>query len=635
MNYYLIKPFIFTNFYDLDTEYTLEELNKTIDFLKLINSLDEQSDKVKRILKFLKYNPDCIWLIINLIPLPQTIKLYERFGFLNNYWSKQLFEKLCHANNTNFIVSVLNKSKPLKHMINLKGHFNILYNFIKIENVWNNFKDKYNIINWDNFYIGQNLVLYLAHHKINFKKPIIKIYSSIPQKISIGGSFDVKNNQHVFEFTDFILLIDNKYYQSFEHIFIHTNENMLFYNNKIYCTNQMYLNLEKPLDKNLCLHNISNELKKNKYDTTKINTCHKKLGQNLFDKCYICSNFYTKNIIYEKYKSMCLECGKYNYEKRNLKTDLTDKKLFITGIRHKIGHCIALKVLRMGGHVIGTSRFPYFTIYNFSKESDYEEWKNRLIVCQIDFLDIKQITKLVEYLKDKDICAIINNACQTIRPSEEYKQKIIDLEKQLRLAINHETNEFNYSDKTDLIKFESNALTTISWDLVKVNQIINTHGIIFNQFKDIAVKKYDNSWHKKFEEIDEGEIMEATIINQVAPTLIINKLKPHLQTPSFIINVTAYEGQFYYNKTPNHAHTNMSKAAMCMLARTLHEEKNGCHVYAINPGFVSGVNPQHTDYPITDEDGAARILYPIIMYFNGKPLDPDICKMSNYKKDKW
>lgn len=120
----------------------------------------------------------------------------------------------------------------------------------------------------------------------------------------------------------------------------------------------------------------------------------------------------------------------------------------------------------------------------------------------------------------------------------------------------------------------------------------------------------------------------------ICPNLIYQR--NYMSKPSFIINITALEGQFICKKTSTHAHTNMCKAAINMLIRTMHEEDDpDLYVYAIDPGFVSGINPQMDHYPLSDDDGAARILDPIIQYYNGSPLDKKCIKLRNFEPTKW
>lgn len=117
---------------------------------------------------------------------------------------------------------------------------------------------------------------------------------------------------------------------------------------------------------------------------------------------------------------------------------------------------------------------------------------------------------------------------------------------------------------------------------------------------------------------------------------MISAIKNIMTKPRFIIQVTALEGQFETNKQSTHPHTNMCKAGMNMLIRTLVEEKEtNQYSYSINPGFISGVNPQELHYPLTPEDGASRILHPIIEYYNNTPLPKEWCHLRNYKPEPW
>jgi len=104
----------------------------------------------------------------------------------------------------------------------------------------------------------------------------------------------------------------------------------------------------------------------------------------------------------------------------------------------------------------------------------------------------------------------------------------------------------------------------------------------------------------------------------------------------FVINVVAHEGQFRCNKTEYHAHTNMCKAGLNMMIRTMAEtEDPALNVYAIDPGFVSGVRPPKQTYPLKPIDGAMRILDPVIQYYNKTPLDKTWIKLKNYKPVAW
>src|SRR5690606_10134232 len=137
--------------------------------------------------------------------------------------------------------------------------------------------------------------------------------------------------------------------------------------------------------------------------------------------------------------------------------------------------------------------------------------------------------------------------------------------------------------------------------------------------KDLALRDAKtNSWTMQIEEVGLQELAEVNIINQITPTLMINQLIGLMSKPSFIIQVSAKEGTFNANKKIDHgmhAHTNMCKAGMNMLIRTLCDRNMpDTHFYAVDPGFVSGI--KDIEYPLSIADGANRVLHPIISHFN-------------------
>lgn len=57
----------------------------------------------------------------------------------------------------------------------------------------------------------------------------------------------------------------------------------------------------------------------------------------------------------------------------------------VTGGRVKIGYQCTLRLLRCGAEVICTSRFPQDAATRFSKEKDFQIWKDRLHLIGVDF----------------------------------------------------------------------------------------------------------------------------------------------------------------------------------------------------------------------------------------------------------
>ena len=125
--------------------------------------------------------------------------------------------------------------------------------------------------------------------------------------------------------------------------------------------------------------------------------------------CYACkARFYQ---LHHFYATFCPDCAKVNWDKRHQQADLSGKVALVTGGRVKIGYQIALKLLRMQAKVMVTTRwvvssacskvlglklwfvgrFPADAALRFAKESDFEEWKDRLMLFKLDFKSIYSV----------------------------------------------------------------------------------------------------------------------------------------------------------------------------------------------------------------------------------------------------
>lgn len=91
----------------------------------------------------------------------------------------------------------------------------------------------------------------------------------------------------------------------------------------------------------------------------------------------------------------------------------------------------------------------------------------------------------------------------------------------------------------------------------------------------------------------------------------------------FIVNVSAMEGKFYRQKTANHPHTNMAKAALNMMTRTSAKDyrKSNIFMTSVDTGWVNDEKPLHQaavhaergfQTPLDEIDAAARILDPVL-----------------------
>ncbi len=121
--------------------------------------------------------------------------------------------------------------------------------------------------------------------------------------------------------------------------------------------------------------------------------------------------------------------------------------------------------MRSGATVIGTTWFIYASWYNYNKEPDFDEWKNRLIIYQCNFLKLDEVNNLISKLKKYEISFIINNACQTIRQSEEYKEKMINLESMLAQNCTYQNRYIDTQNSNihchDLITFDDKSYLNI------------------------------------------------------------------------------------------------------------------------------------------------------------------------------
>lgn len=312
-----------------------------------------------------------------------------------------------------------------------------------------------------------------------------------------------------------------------------------------------------------------------------------KFGNNEARCCYGCGRATRR--MHPVYIFSCKKCGtkfqKYRYLTRNLEGQVS----LVIGCRTKLGHQVSLKLLRAGSIVIGTTRYPEKATNLFQEYEDYNQWKNKFDIYKKGLdLDsnqlenkIKELTKYISNQYNK-LDNLIICAAQTIRVREKDKENVLS-----------QTTEFNrYGDA----KF--------------------------------VEEKYINSWQMTIKDITQEETEECMRINAVAPALLIQSMidimKKSENTP-YIICVHAREGIFTLEKSPKHIHTNMAKAALHMMTRTLIEDKSlitnsGKHfsIHGCDPGWIS-VDEYYENKrpfiipPLDEIDGAARILHPLFL----------------------
>jgi len=129
-------------------------------------------------------------------------------------------------------------------------------------------------------------------------------------------------------------------------------------------------------------------------------------------------------------------------------------------------------------------------------------------------------------------------------------------------------------------------------------------------------------------EVSPHEWLQVHVVNAFAPFLLTSRLRPLMAASRHpqrhVVQVSAMEGSFSRRaKTVRHPHTNMAKASLNMLVRTVAADyvSDGIHMNSVDTGWVTDEDPTHVAQRKTAEngfhppldvvDGAARILDPI------------------------
>ena len=351
--------------------------------------------------------------------------------------------------------------------------------------------------------------------------------------------------------------------------------------------------------------------------------------------CYSCYAPYQE--VHFFYHRLCPSCARLNYQARDCSVDLNGYNVILTGGRVKVGYATALFLLRNGANLMVTTRFPGLAYEQFTKEPDFEQWKNRLSLYGLDLRNLEQTHAFIAHYKTKydSLDILVNNAAQTIKYTPEYYQPLIAKEQQCLLQ---GTQVSLIENTTPVHQEEMPLLAGNTFSEVPLNR--------FGQPIDEREK---NSWNSKLEEIGLQELVEVNLINHIAPYYLISGLKSwFMKSENFhksIVNVTSVEGQFSYsNKNEFHPHTNMTKAALNMLTRTSAADfaKDDIYMNSVDVGWIStGAHEEKRKRlfdkakvpPLDSIDGAARIMQPIQLACMETPVYGKLFK--NYVEVDW
>ena len=398
--------------------------------------------------------------------------------------------------------------------------------------------------------------------------------------------------------------------------------------------------------------------------------------------CYVCkAEFRALHFFYD---ALCPECAPFNYAKRFQSAPLDGRVAVVTGARVKIGYQAALKILRAGGRVVATTRFPHDAAQRYAREDDFGTWKDRLQVHGLDLRHSPSVEIFARYLEQTlgRLDILINTACQTVRRPPAFYGHLLDFESRPHHELPAEIRPLLEphracasalsaaprlspsagADATGLDTWHrggSGVGITASAALSQVAYAYDDEARRLDLFPagalDVDLQQVDlrtrNTWRLTLAEVQTPEMLEVHLINAVAPFILCARLKPlmarHRTGDKHMVNVSAMEGVFSRGtKTDRHPHTNMAKAALNMMTLTSARDyvNAGIHMNAVDTGWVTDEDPaQHAsrkrdelDFqpPLDVVDGAARICDP---FFSGLLTGEHVWGkfLKDYKPSSW
>lgn len=376
-------------------------------------------------------------------------------------------------------------------------------------------------------------------------------------------------------------------------------------------------------------------------------------------RCYMCRQFCSALEVHDLYPALCRPCGAFNLSSLHLslpdKLDLTGKIALVTGGRINLGYHIALRLLRCGSGVIVSSRYPADAAVRYSNESDFEQWRPKLKVVGADFRTANDAFRLVHVVKER-LCSwddqsestgrrfldiLINNAAQTLTDPVKAEMKAIFREGQLKDLPPAKTLVAGKLENAYLPRLRGGAQA--SWIPSIENETerlqIGSEAHVDNQMatqKGLRTTSDEepgkSSWTQSLNEIPYQDLISAHLVNAFVPLILCRELLPCMGTDDakstttpvgHIINVSSREGILEdklnsASKAGHHVHTNMSKAAINMITETEASSswrKRRVAMNSVDPGYMTAAPECQpvNGCPIGFEDGAARVLWPIVV----------------------
>jgi NAD(P)-dependent dehydrogenase (short-subunit alcohol dehydrogenase family) len=358
-------------------------------------------------------------------------------------------------------------------------------------------------------------------------------------------------------------------------------------------------------------------------------------------RCYVCKEPFREVDV--DYHQMCPQCAQWNSARRDARCDLRGRHAIVTGGRIKIGFHTALKLLRDGADVVVTTRFPSDAARRFAAVSDFGDWSDRLHLHGVDLLDLPGIVGFLALVRDRwdHLDILVNNAAQTLHRPAAYHRAIRAAE---RWPLTGQ------AARLDMTPAASRRLAGTSGELEASTTV---ESLFPRDRTDESGQPLDlrlvNSWVLRDGAVSPREWLEVHVVNAFAPFLLTSRLRPLLEASPFadryVVQVSAMEGSFSRDrKTERHPHTNMAKASLNMLTRTVagDYQRAGISMTSVDTGWVTDERPHPRKLsgraegfrpPLDVIDGAARVYDPIVRGIGGHPMPGQFLK--DYQSVGW
>ena len=357
-------------------------------------------------------------------------------------------------------------------------------------------------------------------------------------------------------------------------------------------------------------------------------------------RCYVCKQPY--RAVHAHYHQLCPACAERNWAARSARGDLRGRRALVTGGRVKIGFELVLKLLRDGASVVVVTRFPHDAAQRFAAVPDSDRYVEQIEIVGLDLRYLPAVIEFCDALVSdgRPLDILVNNAAQTIwRPPAWYAELA---------ATELEPRQHEPTNPLVSTAAARPSLTEFHQACLRRDDHLFPIGARDEEGRQLDLRAR-NSWVLGLEHVDANELVEAQLVNAMAPALLCSRLRPLLDRSTaadrHVVNVSAVEGQFAYaNKTPRHPHTNMAKAALNMLTRTCADDWARANIYvnSVDTGWITQENPEPIKQrlaergfrpPLDAIDGAARVYDPILRGVGGRPIWGAFLK--DYERAAW